>query len=180
MFDHLVSQLTKGTPKTSEVWLESAPNKKSATVRSVAIKMRNVESGEIFLFQSLAAAGRYFRISDLRIIKGLVDNPERIWRGHQAKPLKDKTDWVTPIQNNESVSKVVKGVNHTYYLITWKDTGEEQVCIGYEQAASITGVTRSYLSKLVCYGDKPNKLNFSIRKASQEDVLRYESGPVTD
>ncbi len=172
MFDRLVNQLAGGTPRVSDNW-HNDPNKRTA--RSIAIKMRDVKTGEILNFVNFSRAGRHFGISDLRIIRGLIDNPERSWRGYQAKLQEDTTKWVPVSEVYARSVRTFKNLRKNFYVVTFIETGVEHLCAGYSEAEEVTGMSPSYLSKIVCYGGKLGKVPFRIRPANQSDVDRLQT-----
>lgn len=169
MFHRLVEQLCKGTPLVSSL---DAPS--SSDHRSIPVKMRHVVSEKVLFFRNISLAASHFHITDLRVIRGLLDNPERAWRGYQAKLQSDDTPWPEVTNNVQTrTTQTSKGVRKTYYLVTIKKTGRSHLCAGYAQAQAVTGLSQSYLSKIVCYGGQPKKLNFTIRVATEEDIKNH-------
>lgn len=175
MFDQLAKQLVTVGSRRADIWTDTEPKPDAVRNISIAIQMRNVKTGEILRFQMLSRARQHFDVSDTRIFTGLINNPTKVWRGYQAKLITDTTPWAEP---NEELPNYaagsVDGARVSYYVVTFHDTGKEHLCLGYKEASDLTGVTRGYLAKVICYGSQIKKINFTIRPATVEDCQRLK------
>lgn len=112
------------------------------------ILARNIFTGEVIEFHSIAEAGRCLDIKDrtinFRLEKSKFSSVCSF--GFQFKYLNDERDWLIP-EDPELALK--KAIQRTGVIVTDVESGEERECRSLEFASAITGISSYRISKYI-------------------------------